>query len=290
MMERRDKACATRSVNYRSLRNRARCLIRRDQLQSTISTINKSGNDPAKIWKLANEALGATSRSLPHTLGKGPDAVTAPLEKATTLNRFYISKIDRLRQGIESTHGIPARDWEDRTDVGTSSASPSFSFNLPSSIKVLHIILGLKDTGATGHDGIPVAALKLAAVAIAPAVAHLIRRSFLSAVVPTAFKLATVSPIYKGKKKDPNDPGSYRPVSILTALSKVMEKAAHACLAPYLGNLLPGSQFGFRAKRSTSTAIATAHGHWTAARAAGKVVGVAAYDLSSAFDTLDVLD
>ncbi len=148
--------------------------------------------------------------------------------------------------------------------------------------------MGLNNTGAIGIDGIPVRVLKLLAPVIAGPISHLIRMSFESAVVPTAFKLARVIPVHKGKGKSVEEAASYRPISILAAMSKILERVALNQLSPYLAPLLPPSQFGFRPGRGTAAAIASAHGAGMVARAKNMVVAIAGYDMSSAFDTVDV--
>ena len=71
-------------------------------------------------------------------------------------------------------------------------------------------------------------------------------------------------------------------------MSKVMERVVLQQVSSHLAPLLPPTQFGFRPQRSTSSAIAYAHGAWSAAKVKGMVVAVAGYDLSAAFDTIDV--
>ncbi len=94
--------------------------------------------------------------------------------------------------------------------------------------------------------------------------------------------------MYKGKGKKVADPASYRPVSILPAMSKILENIVMQDLSKHLSSIdaLPTSQCGFRPGRSTVTAIAKAHAAWTAARMSGLIVGVLAFDLSAAFDTV----
>ena len=78
-------------------------------------------------------------------------------------------------------------------------------------------------------------------------------------------------------------------MSLLPALSKVLELVVKADLVKHLAevNGLPNSQFGFRARRSSTGAIATAHAHWHRAVQRGHTFGVMGFDLSSAFDTVD---
>jgi hypothetical protein len=106
--------------------------------------------------------------------------------------------------------------------------------------------------------------------------------------VPSRFKQALVIPVYKGKGKKRVEPASYRPVSLLPAASKILELLVKEDLEKYLAavNGLPPSQFGFRPGRSTVTALAAAHAAWLAASRSGEAVGILAFDLSAAFDTV----
>ena len=53
--------------------------------------------------------------------------------------------------------------------------------------------------------------------------------------------------------------------------------------------VLPDSQFGFRRGMSVAMALACAQSDWAAAKAREEVVGAMAFDLSAAFDTIDVV-
>ena len=130
--------------------------------------------------------------------------------------------------------------------------------------RVKKIVASLKSTGAMGLDGIPVNVLKLGIVVLAGTIAKLINTSLSTCIVPRAFKTARVTPVFKGKGKNPEDPGSYRPIAILPVLSKVLEVAVKEDLERHLPkvNGLPNSQFGFRKGRSTAAAIAAAHAAW----------------------------
>jgi hypothetical protein len=75
---------------------------------------------------------------------------------------------------------------------------------------------------------------------------------------------------------------------ILPAMSKILEKSVKADLEDHLArvNGLPGAQYGFRPKRSCTTALAHAHAGWLTGAKRGQVVGIMAFDLSAAFDTV----
>jgi hypothetical protein len=146
----------------------------------------------------------------------------------------------------------------------------------------------MKSTGALGIDGIPTLVLKLGGEVLASPIAHLVNMSLSSGLVPRDFKKALVVPIHKGGGKPHHDPASYRPVSLLTAMSKILETVVKSDLEEHfaLVNAIPDSQWGFRPERSTTMALAAAHASWIGARKAGNAVGILAFDLSAAFDTI----
>ena len=98
--------------------------------------------------------------------------------------------------------------------------------------------------------------------------AKLINLSLSSGKVPKLFKSAIIHPVYKNGGKDPRSPSAYRPISILPALSKVLEIAVKDCLLEWLEEhkILPESQSGFRPGRSVAMALACAQADWIAAK------------------------
>jgi hypothetical protein len=123
---------------------------------------------------------------------------------------------------------------------------------------------------------------------LAGPISHLVNMSLSAGVFPSAFKTAIIHPVYKAGGKARSDPALYRPVAIMCALSKVLETVAKEDLEDYMAanNILPTSKHGFRRGRSCTTALATAHAAWVAAKTKGKVVAVVGFDLSAAFHTV----
>ena len=81
----------------------------------------------------------------------------------------------------------------------------------------------LKLSKATGLDKISAKLLKDAASIIAKPVTYLINLTISTGEIPSQWKEARVTPIYKTGKKD--DENNYRPISVLPLVSKVMERA-----------------------------------------------------------------
>ncbi|XP_065664570.1 uncharacterized protein LOC136086214 [Hydra vulgaris] len=84
---------------------------------------------------------------------------------------------------------------------------------------------------------------------------HIFNLSLKNGVFPENLKCAKVTPIYK--TGDPSDVSNYRPISILTCFSKILERVMYNKLFSFLTNnkILYDKQFGFKSSYSTDHAI-----------------------------------
>ena len=98
--------------------------------------------------------------------------------------------------------------------------------------------------------------LKGTAEAITPTVTHLFNLSLKSGEVPEAWKTSSVVSIPKTHRPSDN-PIDYRPISLLSTLSKLLEKHVYKLLWQHLNanGLVSDSQWGFCPSRSTVTAL-----------------------------------
>jgi len=84
---------------------------------------------------------------------------------------------------------------------------------------------------------------------------ELVNKCLWTARFPSIWKTAQVVPILKGPDKDVRQPKSYRPVSLLPVLGKVVKKAINSRLNEEIRHNLTGKQYGFTPGRSTADAI-----------------------------------
>ena len=96
---------------------------------------------------------------------------------------------------------------------------------------------------ALGPDGIPARVLKECANELAPSLCYLFNKSLSLCVVPSQWELAHVVPIHKKGSKE--HVSSYRPVSLLCILSKVLERCVFDRLYKHLAPVLQDAQHGF---------------------------------------------
>ena len=115
----------------------------------------------------------------------------------------------------------------------------------------------------------------------------IINNSFLNNMFPTSEKVALIKPIIKGKL-DKQSLSSFRPVSNLTFLSKVIESVVLAQLMKHLQSVqaLPDEQSAYRKLYSTETAMCSVINDLVILMDEGKCGLLILLDLSAAFDTV----
>ena len=123
--------------------------------------------------------------------------------------------------------------------------------------------------------------VKIAADYIAQPLHHVISLSLMQEKFPSCWKSTKIIPLHK--KGSTLKKEHYRPVAILSPLSKVLEKVVYEQLYSYFSKnkLFSESLHGYRANRSTLTALLTMYEKWVTAASQNQVTGV---DLSVAFD------
>ncbi|WP_333764851.1 reverse transcriptase domain-containing protein [Streptomyces sp. IBSBF 2390] len=105
--------------------------------------------------------------------------------------------------------------------------------------------------------------------------------------IPNVWKVGRIIPLLK-PNKSPSEGTSYRPISLLSPLVKLMEKLLLPLLASHLTP--PRHQHGFRKAHSTTTALHTIYEHIQRGlndNRPNKRTVMVALDLSKAFDTVD---
>ena len=121
-----------------------------------------------------------------------------------------------------------------------------------------------------------------------PFLTCLFNRSLLQRQFPENFRIAEVTPILKKPTLDPSVLSSYKPISNLPFISKVLERAVNERMLLHLhSNGLPEYQSAYRRSHSTETALLKVTSDALIAADMGKLILLGMLDLSAAFDCVD---
>ena len=165
--------------------------------------------------------------------------------------------------------------------------SNSYTFSTVSENKVLKYLNSLGINKTTGLDGIPSSFVRDGDSIIACPLTHVSNLSLIQGVVPDDLKSARVVPLFR--KSDKTEIGNYRPVSILTIISKVFGRVVCDQVESYLDQkkLLYKFQSGFRSRYSTDTCLTHLTDFIKFKMDKVHFVGMVLLDLQKVFGTVD---
>ena len=239
-----------------------------DSLANKLKTSSLSSRD---YWKTLKSFIKpSNSVTIPPLLHENTYVADSD-EKANLLNSYFVE------QTVLDEHLANLPEPDDTND-------PTLNNIVFSPTEVKDILYSLKLGKATGQDNINNRILKEAALPLANPLCDLFNYSMSKSICPNIWKEANVSPIYK--KDDPSLVSNYRPISLLSAVGKVMEKVIHKHMFNFLKDheVLTRLQSGFVPGDSTANQLIDIYNTFCKALDDGKEVRAVFCDISKAFD------
>ena len=264
---------------YRKLRNYTNHEEKNLKSKYFCQMIEDPKGDGSEMWRAIKQVLPHAKKTSVFSIFEKGKWHTENLSIANIMNHYFVSVGKVLAKPFRNIPIIPI----------TSTPPCEFHLNSVTVDFVQNALRSLKTNKAVGLDKLSARLLKDGSDVIAPVLTELINKSIADGEFPKVWKSAKVSALFKGGDKSQKD--NYRPISILTTISKIIERSAHVQLCTYLeqDKLLSQSQFGFRQKRSTSTALVEFTDQILESMDKGCVTGAVFLDLRKAFDTVDHL-
>lgn len=268
---------------YRKFRNYVTNEIRIAQRNYYEQEFEKCQTNPNEKWKFIKKLLNNGPKlSGPSCLRLTNHTETMDIiEICGELNSFFINIGENLASKL------PPSDKSYEFYMRPRPTTPIFDFEETTPAVVQRIIMSLTTRKATGYDGITVRTLKENASLLSPIICNLINSSIRLSEFPDCLKIARVMPLFK--KGDPKLASNYRPISILTGLSKIFEKVLATQIREYFENhcLFSDYQYGFRQGRSTTQAISVLLEKLYSNFNNNEITQGIFLDFSKAFDTID---
>ena len=226
------------------------------------------------FYKHVNKRLSSRSNVAALVTSSGEVAQT-DMDKAEVLNNFF-SSVCTDDDGQQPTFTPVAT-----VDDGINTVR----FDAARLLAAAHRIK-TKSATSSGPDGYPVILLKNTIGALAQPLAQMYNSFMSVGKMPSSWKYATVTPIYK--KGPSSDPGNYRPVSQTSVFAKLMERIMVSDITDYLlrKKIITKHQHGFITRKSTSTNLLETLSDWTIAVDNKLTQTVIYVDFSKAFDSV----
>jgi hypothetical protein len=189
-------------------------------------TLNDPCLAPKKYWSLVKRIYGDKKGMGIPVIEMGGKQLTTSQDKALAFTDFFKGHQTLIEPVGHLLPDIRMLTMERLSVVKTTPG------------EVYDILKGLEIGKSHGADGVSARLLKETSHNISEPLSALINMSFDKAQVPTSWKEANVSPVHKKNCRSSIE--NYRPISLLSILSKVQERIVYRRLYRYLAenNLL----------------------------------------------------
>ena len=268
----------TKYLNYKNVLT---SLLRAAKKQYFVDQSTLYENDMKNTWKVINSSLNKAKKSnLIPNLTIDDNNIDDPNIMAESLNSYFSQIGENIARTIPDGNKLFHEYLKNPNDS-------SIFFTPTNSFEIINIVNNLKTHKSPGFDGINNFLLKSVINQVVDPLVYIVNLSLLSGQVPNDMKLAKVIPIFK--KGDNTLVSNYRPISLLTSLSKVLEKIVYKRTIDFLNkhNILSNEQFGFREKHSTTHALLSFIDKIARSIDSSRhTIGIF-LDLSKAFDTIN---
>ena len=265
---------------------------KRYQEQCTIvNTMVKSARETHFSDKIANctdqKQLFAVANKLLHRKTEAPMPSHESLEElAERFSQYFINKIKDIRTSLDPEE--PSIDT-DPLHLDHGHNTPELSHWEPATEEEIRKIIIKSSSATCPLDPIPTWLLKQNVDILVPVITKIVNLSLATGEVPSTLKMAIIIPLLKKILLDYQIFKNYRPVSNLSFISKVAEKAVDFRTTAHTreNNLEEPLQSAYKQFHSTETALLKVHNDILRGIDEQKVCMLVLLDLSAAFDTVD---
>ena len=283
LMDNSSVAYSNCNTNLRTYKGILQKCIRAAKIDYYRNKFENDRNNIRKTWKTINEIMNRNKKSsvFPSHFIINGNKISDKEFIANNFNSFFANVGPNLSNTIRTNSTKSVKSY---LKIAINS---TFSFNMITSTDVIKLINELKPKHSAGHDNISTNLLKHIAPLIIGPLTVIINQSLCTGIFPAKLKIARVIPLYK--KDDCHILDNYRPISLLTSISKVFEKVVFKQVYHYFTEkkLFYCHQYGFRTLHSTELAAMEMTDRVLQDLDNGKLPISVFLDLSKAFDTLD---
>ena len=256
-------------AKFKCLRNQVTSEIRHAKKKYFMDKITDCGNDSKKMWKFINKITGSKTFTPPH---KDLDCNTFN-EHFSTIGEKLISKLSSEPEKLP---------WKQ------PPCKTLFKFLSIQEDDVSKLLKKLGTESNMDVLGFDSKLLSDSSEIIAPILCKLFNVSLTTGILPKDWKAASVTPIFKGKG-EMSDKSNYRPISLISHISKLFEIFVHRQLLDYLqdNNLISIDQSAYLKLHNTQTSLHRVLDDWIDNTCFNTITGICSFDIKKCFDSID---
>ena len=231
--------------DYKTYRNLYNKLVRKakENYYKEIFLLHK--HNPKKTWGVLNEIRNKSKKSPSvDKIVMDSIAIKDKKEIAEQFNRHFTTIASKISEQIPPTS----------TNFISYLGDPSTdSYHLPSIVgdTIIEVVHSFENKCSLDSNGLSIKFMKQIIHTIVEPLTRIFNLSFQQGKIPHQLKTCRVIPIYKSGLHTSLD--NYRPIGLISVISKIMEKIVCNSLTNYLehNNFIYQHQYGFRKNHST---------------------------------------
>ena len=255
---------------YTKVRNKVNNWNKKLKKDFHFTKFERNINDSKKTWFTLRNLSNPKKQAKFEMRKDDGSLMTDPFEIANAFNSYF----------------TPMQDEDDVRDSDLDCSDlftlQKFTFSKITEDFVTNELKGLSSGKSPGLDSLHPILLKEGASFLSPVLAHMYNACFESGDIPNEWKRARVTPIHKNGDKQALS--NYRPISVLSHVMKIFEKALHSQLTA--NGLVSPNQSGFRPLHSTCTVLFDVNDYLLHNIEMGHITGALYLDLKGAFDSV----
>ena len=237
----------------------------------TKETITSQKLGCCDFWRITNSVLNKDKSAIP-PLFNGPEMLSSASHKA----KIFAENFSLNSNFDDSGVSLPLFPFRTNLKLHNISVTPKM---------VRKVVMNLDLSKVSGPDCIPVVVLKNCESELSYILAEFFNKCLKGSCFPDCWKVSSVVPVFKnvGERSTAKN---YRPVSLLSVVSKVFEKVVNNRIVdhPQKCGLFSDFQYGFRSSRSTADLLTVVSDRIARAFNRSGATRAVALDISKAFD------
>ena len=251
--------------------------------------IKKSLNKNKTIWDTINLETNKTGNTKKiNTFNLDGNSISDCQEIANAFSKYFltIAKSINTKQNELSSHNLDTTTPLHYLIQSSKNSFPNINLKSISTKEIENTIKSLKPKNSSGYNRISTKLIKISSPYISSPLTHVCKKSLTSGIFPDCLKYAVVKPLFK--KGDKSKTSNYRPIYLLSSISKVLEKVIYNQLQERLNkcSILAG-QFGFISDSTTNKAICKLIPETLSTLNSKFIVGGIFFNLEKVFDCIN---
>ena len=235
---------------YKTYRNLIVTLIRKSKKKYYADFFHEHQHNLKKTWDGIRDLINVSKKSSINIskLIHEDRTITDNKTITQTMNNFFVKIGPSIEKKIPNSK-TPFHSYLNEQNANNLALNPC------TTEEITTIISKFGSGKASGPFSIPTNLLKEFSLQFSEPLKIIINKSLLEGSFPQPLKTAVVCPIYK--KNEKTNCANYRPISLLSNVSKVFERIMYNRIEQFLNesDIIYEYQFGFRKKYSTNHAL-----------------------------------